>query len=115
MSKNFLIAQDELDVGQMKACEIAGEKILLYRLSDGFYVTQAKCPHLGAPLEKGTIVDDCKILCKFHHAEFDIKTGEVCEWANFPPGIQALNFLRGKKNLQTYRVSVEDGKVFIEL
>ena len=39
----------------------------------------------------GKIVDGCKVQCPFHRARFDIRTGEVIDWANFPPGIQLLN------------------------
>ena len=41
----------------------------------------------------------------------DIRTGEVIDWANFPPGIQVLNIVRGEKGLRTYKVSVRDGEV----
>lgn len=114
MAKHFLINESELSVGEKDVFELDDEKIILYRLDDGFYATETKCPHLGAPLSRGKIVDN-NIQCKFHRAEFDIRTGKVCQWANFPPGIQALNFIRGKKDLQTYPVNVEDGKVFVEL
>lgn len=115
MTTQFLIEASKLGVGAMQRFEVNGEPILLYRLSDGFYATQAKCSHLFMPLEKGKIVDDCRIQCKFHRAEFDIKTGKVCNWASFPPGIQALNFIRGEKDLKTYRVKVENDKVFVEV
>lgn len=115
MPRSYVMDESSLGVGELRTHVIDGEKILFYRLADGFYATQAKCPHLGAPLEKGTIVDDCRIQCKFHHAEFDIRSGTVCEWANFPPGIQALNFLRGKKDLKTYSCESEDGKVYVTL
>jgi len=115
MGYEVLCKQSEIALGTMKAFEIAGEKIILFHLSDGFYATQSKCTHLFAPLEKGTIVDDCKIQCKLHHAEFDIKTGKAEKWANFPPGIQALNFIRGEKDLRTYTIKVVDENILIDL
>ena len=45
----------------------------------------------------------------------DIKTGEVVEWANFPPGIQLLNVVRGEKALKTYPVVVENGEVKVRV
>ncbi len=44
-----------------------------------------------------------------------MRTGEVVRWANFPPGIQLLNAVRGEKALETYPVSEEDGEPFVEL
>jgi 3-phenylpropionate/trans-cinnamate dioxygenase ferredoxin subunit len=99
----------------MKAFTVAGEKIIVYHLKDGFYATQSNCTHVFAPLAKGKIVDGCKVQCPFHRARFDIRTGEVIDWANFPPGIQLLNALRGEKALKTYKVSVRDGEVHVRI
>jgi len=115
MANTFLIETSKLSVGNMQRFDVGGEAILLYRLADGFFATAAKCTHLFMPLEKGKIVDGCRIQCKFHRAEFDIKTGKVCDWASFPPGIQALNFIRGEMDLKTYPVKVENEKVFVEV
>jgi 3-phenylpropionate/trans-cinnamate dioxygenase ferredoxin subunit len=50
-----------------------------------------------------------------HRARFDIRTGEVIDWANFPPGIQVLNAVRGEKALKTYKVAVKDGDVRVSV
>ena len=59
--------------------------------------------------------DGLRIQCPFHRAEFDIRTGEVHNWANFPPGIQLLNVVRSEKALKTYRAVVEDGEVVVDV
>lgn len=115
MGLEYVCEASSLAKGEMKAFDIKKEKILLFHIEDGFFATQAKCPHMFAPLEKGSIIDDCRIQCKFHRAEFDIKTGKVEEWAHFPPGIQALNFIRGEKDLNTFKVKIDADKVYIEL
>ena len=114
MAMHPLCRSDELQAGQMKAFTVGDRKIVLYRLSDGFFATQANCTHVFAPLARGTIIDDCKVQCPFHRARFDIRTGQVVDWANFPPGIQLLNAVRGKKALQTFTVSVKDGEVWVD-
>ena len=101
--------------GKMKAFSVAGRKLIVYHLEDGFYATDATCTHVFAPLAKGKIVDGCKVQCPFHRARFDIRTGEVIDWANFPIGIQLLNALRGEKALKTYKVSVRDGEVRVSV
>jgi len=105
----------ELAVGGMRAVTVEGTAIIVYRLDDGFHATQASCTHLFAPLAKGRIVDGCQIQCPFHRARFDIRTGEVVAWANFPPGVQLLNFVRGEKSLRTYPVRVDAGNVLVEV
>ncbi|MEQ6342205.1 MAG: Rieske 2Fe-2S domain-containing protein [Gammaproteobacteria bacterium] len=114
MAFNYVADERDIPVGEKKVYHAANEKILLIHLPDGFYATQAKCPHMSLPLEKGHIVGDGHIRCHFHRAEFDVRTGAVCEWANFPPGIQLLNIIRGEKPLNTYKVKVEDGKVYVD-
>ena len=111
MAMHTLCRTEDIGKGRMKAFTAGGEKIVVYHLEDGFYATQANCTHVFAPLARGRILDDCKVQCPFHHARFDIRTGEVIDWANFPPGIQLLNVVRGEKALRTYKVTVSRGQV----
>ncbi len=111
MAMHTLCRTEDIGKGRMKAFTAGGEKIVVYHLEDGFYATQANCTHVFAPLARGRILDDCKVQCPFHHARFDIRTGEVVDWANFPPGIQLLNVVRGEKALRTYKVTVSRGQV----
>ena len=56
-----------------------------------------------------------ELECPFHRARFDVRTGEVIEWANFPIGVQLLNLVRKEKALKTFPVTVQEGKVFVEV
>jgi 3-phenylpropionate/trans-cinnamate dioxygenase ferredoxin component len=115
MSLLSVCRSDELVIGQMKTFTVGSQKVVLYHLTDGFFATQANCTHLFAPLARGRIIDDCKVQCPFHRARFDIRTGRVTDWANFPPGIQLLNAVRGEKALRTFKVSVNAGDVQIDI
>ncbi len=106
---------DEMAVGELKPHKAGETKLVVYRLEDGFYATQHSCTHIFAPLAKGEIVEGCQVQCPFHRARFDIRTGEVIEWANFPPGVQLLNKLRAEKALKTFPVSVVDGAVQVQV
>ena len=64
-------------------------------------------------MEKGKIVEDKCVQCPLHRARFDIRTGEVVEWANFPPGVQLLNAVRKEKALKTWPVEVEGDQIFV--
>jgi nitrite reductase/ring-hydroxylating ferredoxin subunit len=115
VSIHSVCRSDALGIGQMKAFAVGGLKIVVYHLTDGFFATQANCTHLFAPLARGKIIADCKVQCPFHHARFDIRTGKVIDWANFPPGIQLLNAVRGEKALRTFDVSFKGGEVQVDV
>ena len=113
MAAHAVCGEHELAVGAMRAFQAGGVRVAVYHLADGWYATQAQCTHTFAPLARGKIVDGCQVQCPLHRARFDIASGKVVEWANFPPGIQLLDVVRGEKALRTYPVRVKDGKVWV--
>lgn len=115
MALHKLCDETSLQVGDKKAFKIADEHILLYRLDDGFYATQAGCTHLFKSMEKGQLIEGDKIQCPLHRATFDIRTGEPQQWAHFPPGIQLLNKVRKEKPLKTYNLQIENGEISVNL
>ena len=115
MAKYKVGAVSDIPVGEMARFKLGGESVVVYHLEDGFYATQGRCTHTFGPLHRGKIVERDKVQCPVHHARFDIRSGEVDTWANFPPGIQLLNLVRSEKALKTFAVTVEDGQVFVEL
>lgn len=106
---------NDIAQGHIKAFKVKDEKVLVYHLSDGFYATQANCTHLFWSLKKGEIIDDRCVQCPFHHAHFNIRTGEVEQWAVRPPGVQLLNGLRSEKALQTWPVEEKDGQLYLSM
>jgi nitrite reductase (NADH) small subunit len=81
------------------------EQIALFHFTrrDEWYATQNECPHRQQmALSRGMIGaqgDEPKIACPFHKKTFSLKTGEC---------------LNGEEcAIKTYRVKVEEGKVFI--
>lgn len=115
MTRQRVCGIEELPVGQKKAFNVGDETVVVYHLNDGFYATERLCTHTFAPLERGKIVDGATIQCPLHRARFDIRTGEVKRWANFPPGIQALNVARGQKALRVFQTTVEDDVVYVDV
>ena len=113
MASHAVCAVHDLPVGGMRSFQAGGMRVAVYHLENGWFATQAQCTHTFAPLARGRIIDGCQVQCPLHRARFDIATGKVVEWANFPPGIQLLDVVRGEKPLRTYAVKVMDGKVMV--
>jgi len=62
---------DELEQGKVIGREFLGGKIALYRDSKNNPIAMsAYCPHLGADLTVGDVVDD-NLRCAFHHWQYD--------------------------------------------
>jgi 3-phenylpropionate/trans-cinnamate dioxygenase ferredoxin subunit len=113
MAAYAVCSEEDLPVGGMRAFRAGSVRVAVYHLADGWYATQAQCTHTFAPLARGKIVDGCQVQCPLHRARFDIATGKVVEWANFPPGIQLLDAVRGEKPLRTFPVRIKDGQVMV--
>ncbi|MFH0992868.1 MAG: Rieske (2Fe-2S) protein [bacterium] len=87
---------------------LENQPILLTLFEGKAYAMTDKCPHMGGTLSKGTFVDG-KVICPVHHAQFDIKTGEVDEKAH-------ILFMRlPTKKVATYPVKIEKGKLYVDL
>src|SRR5690242_10826853 len=65
----------------------------VFHVAGRFCATDIKCPHLGGPLNEGTLRDST-VTCPWHGSEFNVCTGAV---------------LRGpaKESVKTYTVIVE--------
>lgn len=73
----------------------------IYLLKDGFYATDGICTHESVHLEEGLVMDG-EIECPMHQGIFDIKSGKAIS----PPACD---------DLKTYRVKVEENKVYIQI
>ena len=91
----------ELKENQMKLLRIGDKRIVLAKTSDGYVAFADRCSHRGGSLAGGAMI--CKtVQCPWHGSQFDVSNGEVKAGP-------------AKEKIQTFPVTVEDGKVFLRL
>lgn len=61
--------------------------IAVFRDGDRYYAIENRCPHRGAPLDKGLQVG-ADIICPLHHFRFALETGQC----HLPKTLRARTF-----------------------
>ena len=100
MQRRFACLAEDMKKGT--TLTIPGDTpIALYRNDDGeFFATADTCSHEQWSLGTDGDLEGNEVVCPLHMARFDIATGRALCF----PATAAL---------QTYRVEVEDGKIYI--
>ena len=62
--------------GKVVAGSVGKDRVFVWRSGHGLRAYGAVCPHLGAPLDEGILVDGV-VRCPWHHACFDLSTGQA--------------------------------------
>ena len=90
---------DRLSDGGIVAGQVDGEDAILVSSSGKLYAVGASCTHYHGPLAEGLVADGT-VRCPWHHARFDLATGEaVCA-----PALDAL---------PCWRVEQQGGKAYV--
>ncbi len=93
------IAQSDIADHTMILGHVGEEEVLLVRCGAEFFAVGAYCTHYHGPLAEGIVVDRT-VRCPWHHACFDLRTGEdLC-----PPALSPIT---------CWDVEQKDGKIFI--
>ncbi len=94
-------ATSDLADGEMRQVSAGGTDVLLARVDGQFHACTAFCTHYGAPLATG-VLDGTTVVCPWHHAEFDVASGALCQ----PPALDAL---------RTFPVRVDGDSVMVRV
>ncbi|MFC6726397.1 Rieske (2Fe-2S) protein, partial [Halobium palmae] len=97
----FVEAADlaDLESEGRKLLNRRGHAIALFHHEGAVRAVDNRCPHMGFPLDEGT-VEDGILTCHWHHARFELSCGDTFDpWADDVP---------------TYPVEVRDGTVYVK-
>ncbi|MCC6443087.1 MAG: Rieske (2Fe-2S) protein [Armatimonadetes bacterium] len=100
--EGFIHAGKLEDIRQ-KCCTVVNEKghhIAVFYHEGQVYAVDNRCPHMGFPLSRGSVKDGI-LMCHWHHARFDLKTG-----GTFDPFAD---------DVRAFAVEVRDGEVWIDI
>ena len=93
------ISLDQLADGKMLVGHVGGEDVLLVRRGQDIFAIGAHCTHYHGPLAEGLVVGDT-VRCPWHHACFDLRTGEALEAPALSP-------------IACWVVELRDGKIWV--
>jgi NADPH-dependent 2,4-dienoyl-CoA reductase/sulfur reductase-like enzyme/nitrite reductase/ring-hydroxylating ferredoxin subunit len=93
------IASGDLADGKMLTGVVGGDEVLLVRQNGAVHAIGAHCTHYHGPLADGLVVGNT-IRCPWHHACFDLKTGEALAAPALSP-------------LSCWSVTESDGKIIV--
>ena len=93
------ILSAELPDGAKLVGHVAQEAVLLVRSGADIFAIGAHCTHYSGPLADGLVVDGA-VRCPWHHACFDLRTGEALRAPALTP-------------VDTWQVEQRDGKIFV--
>ncbi len=100
-TKNLLRVGSVEDVKE-RGCTVVtggGHTIAVFKRGDEFAAVDNRCPHMGFPLDRGTVKNGI-LTCHWHHARFDLSSG-----GTFDPFAD---------DVRSFPVSIEDGAVWVD-
>jgi nitrite reductase/ring-hydroxylating ferredoxin subunit len=82
------------------AVHLDGHALALFSHGDHVYAVDNRCPHMGFPLDRGTVKDGI-LTCHWHHARFDLASGGT--------------FDQFAGDVRAFPVEVRGGEVWVDL
>lgn len=93
---------EDFKKGEMKSVSVGKDKeVLIVNINDELFALGAHCTHYGASLQDGVLSEET-IICPWHHACFNAKTGALKE----PPAADSL---------PQFEIIIENGNVLVKV
>jgi nitrite reductase/ring-hydroxylating ferredoxin subunit len=104
---------DDLPVGSVTA---VGDYVV--GNNGEYFALSRRCRHLGADLADGSVDDDGCLVCPWHGAKYDVRTGRMVRgpqgaFARVPGLSTAFRALTQVAPLRRARVVVRDGELYL--
>jgi len=105
------VATEEIEPGVLREIRVDGHDLLVARVGDDFYVSDAHCPHLHGNLTRGTL-EGTVVTCPVHGSQFDLTDGRCVRWTAWSGAVKSMaEFVRHSRPLRVYDVVVEEGRL----
>lgn len=111
-----LIAVDELGPSGVTVVKGTRHGDLAVGMSNGApFAVSNRCRHLFGPLGKGDVDAAGHLVCPWHHAEFDVRSGAMTlgPQGAFKPIAGPVKATLGSRELKTYAVELRDGAIHL--
>jgi len=100
----------DVAIGTMKGYMVNQKQILIANVDGKYYAVDSICTHRFGYLPKGKLENNI-VICPVHGAQYDVTTGKVVKDV---PGIMKMSTGGGAKDLNSYKVEIKDGAIFVE-
>lgn len=101
-TETFIRVADFAELKQTNCLTVQanGHTLVLFAYGDDVYAVDNRCPHMGFPLDRGTVKDGI-LTCHWHYARFDLASGGTFDqWADDVP---------------VFPAEVRDGAVWVDV
>src|SRR3712207_6055921 len=96
----YAARREDLDRSGRLTVNVGGHAIVLVVADGEIFAVDNRCPHMGFPLDRGSVHDGI-LTCHWHHARFDLCSGGTFDqWAD---------------DVEVYPVQVVDGDIFVDV
>ncbi|KAH9068159.1 flavoprotein [Lactarius deliciosus] len=108
-----VLDQSDLEDGQMKEVPFESGKVLLSRLGDKVHATSATCTHYGAPLVKGVLTADGRVVWYMSHSKAACSMLTLWSTACFNVCTGDIEDAPAPSALHSFQTHIADGKIYV--